>query len=56
MHGEIVRILKQPDVVQRLDPLGFEIVGSTPDQYGAYIRAEIKKWEKVVKASGAKPE
>jgi tripartite-type tricarboxylate transporter receptor subunit TctC len=36
--------------------VGFEIVGSTPDEFGAYIKNEIRKWEKVVKASGAKPE
>jgi tripartite-type tricarboxylate transporter receptor subunit TctC len=56
LHGELVRILKQPDVVQKLDGLGFEIVASTPEQFGAYIRTEIKKWEKVVRASGAKPD
>jgi tripartite-type tricarboxylate transporter receptor subunit TctC len=56
LHGETVRILKLPDVSQRLNGLGFEIVGSTPEQFGAYIRSEIKKWEKVVKASGAKPD
>ncbi len=54
LHGELVRILKLPDVAQRLDGLGFEIVGSTPDEFGAYIKTEIKKWEKVVRASGAK--
>ncbi|MBI2294524.1 MAG: tripartite tricarboxylate transporter substrate binding protein, partial [Betaproteobacteria bacterium] len=56
LNSEIVRILKLPDVTQKLEGLGFEIVGSTPEQFGAYIRTEIKKWEKVVKASGAKPE
>lgn len=56
LHGEIVKILKQPDVAQRLGGLGFEIVGSTPEQFGAYIKTEITKWAKVVKASGAKPE
>ena len=56
LHGDLVRVLKQPDVVQKLDGLGFEIVGSTPEQFSAYIRTEIKKWEKVVRASGAKPD
>ena len=54
LHGEFMKILKQPDVAQRLDGLGFEIVASTPEQFSAYIRSEIKKWAKVVKASGAK--
>ncbi len=56
LHGDIVKALKQPDVDQRLTNVGFEIVGSTPEQFAAYIKSEIKKWEKVVKASGAKPE
>ena len=56
LHGEIVRILKLPDVVQRLDALGFERVGSTPAQFSDYIRSETRKWEKVVRASGAKPD
>ena len=56
LHGELIKILKLPDVAQRLDGLGFEIVASTPEEFGAYIKTEIKKWEKVVRASGAKPE
>ncbi len=56
LHGELVKVLKQPDVVQKLDALGFEIVAGTPDAFAAYIKSEIKKWEKVVKASGAKPD
>jgi len=56
LHGEILRALAQPDVKQRLESVGFEIVGSTPEQFGEYIKTELRKWDKVVKASGAKPE
>jgi tripartite-type tricarboxylate transporter receptor subunit TctC len=56
LHDELVRILKLPDVTQRLEGLGFEIVGSTPEAFGAYIKSETAKWAKVVKASGAKAE
>ena len=56
LHGELVKLLKLPDVGQRLEGLGFEIVGSTPEQFGAYIKTEIRKWVQVVKASGARPE
>jgi tripartite-type tricarboxylate transporter receptor subunit TctC len=56
LHDEIIRALKLPDVRERLEYVGFEIVGGTPAAFGAYIKAEIKKWAPVVKASGAKPE
>src|SRR5688572_25937037 len=56
LHRELVKVLKLPDVVQRLDALGFEMVGSTPEQFSSYMRTETAKWAKVVKASGAKPE
>ena len=35
--------------------IGFDVVGSTPEEFAAYIKSEIVKWAKVVKASGAKP-
>jgi tripartite-type tricarboxylate transporter receptor subunit TctC len=56
LNAEIVRVLKMPDVRERLAYVGFEIVGSTPAAFGEYIKTEIKKWAPVVKASGAKPE
>ncbi len=54
INGEIVRILKQPDVQERLTGLGIEIVGSSPDELARHIRAEIPKWARVVKQSGAR--
>ena len=56
LNAELVKALKLPDVSERLGSLGFEIAATTPEYYGNYIRSEIKKWAKVVKASGAKPE
>jgi tripartite-type tricarboxylate transporter receptor subunit TctC len=53
LHAEIIRILRMPDVQQRFFELGADPVGNTPEQFGAYIQAEIVKWAKVVKDSGA---
>lgn len=54
LHAESVKALKLPDVKARLDATGFEPIGTTPDQFGAYIRSEIEKWAKVVKAAGVR--
>ncbi len=56
LSAEIIRILKMPDVREKLLGQGLEPVGDTPEQFGAFLRAEIGKWAKVVKASGARPE
>jgi tripartite-type tricarboxylate transporter receptor subunit TctC len=52
LHAELVRILHQPDVKQRLAALDFEAVGNTPEEFGAFIRKEVVKWAAVVKGSG----
>jgi tripartite-type tricarboxylate transporter receptor subunit TctC len=52
--GEVQKAVKQADVVQRFKQLGIDPVGSTPEAYNAANRANYQKYEKVVKASGAK--
>jgi tripartite-type tricarboxylate transporter receptor subunit TctC len=54
LNAEMNRIMKMPDVTQRLAGDGVEAVGTTPEQFGAYLKQEVAKWGKVVRASGAK--
>lgn len=54
LNTEITRILNLPEIKDRLLALGFEAAPSTPEQFATHIKAEIAKWEKVVKASGAR--
>ena len=49
---ETQRVLKLPDVAERVASLGAESVGSTPEQFAAHIKTEIAKWAKVIKEAG----
>jgi tripartite-type tricarboxylate transporter receptor subunit TctC len=52
--AEVARVLKQPDMREKFIQQGADPVGSTPEEFGEYMRAETAKWAKIVKASGAK--
>jgi len=54
LNAEFVKALQQPDLRQRLASQGAEPLTSTPDEFAAYLRLEIEKWAKVVKAAGMK--
>jgi tripartite-type tricarboxylate transporter receptor subunit TctC len=56
LHKEIVRVLAIPDMRERFAADGAEPVGSTPEEFLAYIRAETAKWADVIKQAGIKPE
>ena len=56
LHAEIVKDLKLPDVLERITALGFEPVGSTPEEFCVFLKAELAKWAKVAKEIGAKAE
>jgi tripartite-type tricarboxylate transporter receptor subunit TctC len=54
LHDELVRILKLPEVNKRIVADGSEPVGSSPEEFRQYLVADVAKWAKVVKESGAK--
>jgi tripartite-type tricarboxylate transporter receptor subunit TctC len=54
LHAEFTRALAAPDVREKMLALGAEPVGSRPDEFAAYIRAEADKYARVIRASGAK--
>jgi tripartite-type tricarboxylate transporter receptor subunit TctC len=54
LHEELVKILNQPDVRSRIESDGSEPVGSSPEDFRRFMRADMDKWAKLVKESGAK--
>lgn len=54
LNEEIIKTLNLPDVRNRLEELGFEIVGSTPEQFGEIIRADLQKWPQIAKDAEAR--
>jgi tripartite-type tricarboxylate transporter receptor subunit TctC len=54
LNADIVRGLSVAEVRERLLAVGLEAVTSTPEQLGAFVKSEIARWSRVVKASGAK--
>jgi tripartite-type tricarboxylate transporter receptor subunit TctC len=56
LHDETVRALKAPDMREKFSGQGFEPAGTSPADFGAYIRSEIAKWGKVIREAGIKAE
>ncbi|HEX2885879.1 tripartite tricarboxylate transporter substrate binding protein [Vineibacter terrae] len=53
LNGDILKAMALPEVKDVAAKAGFEVVTSSPAELGTFVRAEIEKWAKVVKASGA---
>jgi len=56
LHRQIVQIMLQPDVKDRLCALGFEPIGSPPNEFAAWLKAEYAKWGQVVRQANLKVE
>lgn len=54
LNREIVGIIAQADVQERLQALGYEPIGSTPEQFSERIKAEMETWGKVIAAANIK--
>ena len=53
LNADVVHVMGLPDIKNRLPNLGLEATTNTPEEFGAYRRADVAKWAKVVRDSGA---
>jgi tripartite-type tricarboxylate transporter receptor subunit TctC len=56
INGELVKALALPDVIEKLRQLGSDGVGDTPEHFGAFVRAELEKYSKLIRTAGIKVE
>jgi tripartite-type tricarboxylate transporter receptor subunit TctC len=54
LHEETTKILRRPDVQEKLHSFAMDIAATRPDEYRSFIQAQIEKWTPLVKASGAR--
>ena len=52
LNSEIVRILRLPDIVERMSSLGLQPTGSTPDEFAVLIKSDLEKWARIVREAG----
>src|SRR4051812_40419691 len=56
LQSEVAKVLHQPEVRERLAALGAEPVGSTPAEFGAFVRAENARWGTIIREKGIRSE
>jgi tripartite-type tricarboxylate transporter receptor subunit TctC len=55
LHAELMIVLKDAEVVRNFAAQGAEIAASTPEEFAAYLKSELAKWARVIKAAGIEP-
>jgi tripartite-type tricarboxylate transporter receptor subunit TctC len=56
IQQDVARVLAIPDVRTRLTELGVDIVASTPQEFGTYVRSEMTRYARIIKDASIKPE
>ena len=56
LNDATVRALRSPDVRERMNQIGFDVVASTPEEFGRFMKDEVERWSAVVNRGGIKPE
>jgi tripartite-type tricarboxylate transporter receptor subunit TctC len=56
LNDAMVKALRSPDIRERMNQIGFDVVASSPEEFGQFMKAEVERWTKVVDRGGIKPD
>ena len=56
LNDATVKALRSPDVRERMNQIGFDVVASSPEEFGRFMREEVERWTRVVQKGGIKPD
>jgi tripartite-type tricarboxylate transporter receptor subunit TctC len=56
LHHAAVKALRSPDIGERMNQIGFDVVASTPEEFGKFMKDEVDRWTRVVQKGGVQPE
>jgi tripartite-type tricarboxylate transporter receptor subunit TctC len=56
LNGAMVKALRSPDISERMTQIGFDVVAGSPEEFGAFMKAEVERWTAVVQKGGIRPE
>jgi tripartite-type tricarboxylate transporter receptor subunit TctC len=56
IHGDVTKILREGEIRKRIEDLGADVVGNTPEEFGAAMRAESAQWAEIIRAANIKAE
>ncbi len=56
IHADVIRVLRDPEAKKRITELGADVVGNSPEEFGAAMRAESAQWAEIIKAANIRAE
>jgi tripartite-type tricarboxylate transporter receptor subunit TctC len=56
INGDVIRILKDDEIRKKISDMGADVVGNSPEEFGAWMRAESAQWAEIIKSANIRPE
>jgi len=56
LHADVVRVLKDEGIRKKVHDMGADVVGNSPEEFGAWMRAESAQWAEIIKSANIRPE